>query len=130
LRIALWPELTQITCSAEAEDILQDPQQAVFIATSDGRPIGFVETAIKDWAPGCTTHPVGYIEGWYVEAGFRRQGVGRALIGAAENWARAHGCREMASDVELGNAASQAAHGRLGYEDARWGIAYHKTLLP
>ena len=35
-------------------------------------------------ADGCTTHPVGYVEGWYVDPDVRRKGVGKALVAAAE----------------------------------------------
>src|SRR4030095_6737591 len=58
---------------------------------------------------------VGYIEGWYVYPHCRRQGVGRALVRAAEEWAMSRGCRWMASDTEVENTLSQAAHAALGY---------------
>lgn len=53
--------------------------------------------------------PVGYVEAWYVDPDVRRTGYGRALLAAAEAWALRRGCREMASDAQLGNAVSHAA---------------------
>ena len=52
---------------------------------------GFVEASIRPFAEDCTTRPVGYVEGWFVDPDMRRQGVGRKLVKAAEQWAAAHG---------------------------------------
>ena len=58
----------------------------------------------------------------------RRQGIGGGLVAAAEDWARSHGCTEMASDTELGNRVSEAAHLRLGYQVAARVTAFRKRL--
>jgi len=47
---------------------------------------------------------VAFIEGWYVEPAWQGQGIGRALIEAAEAYARAAGHHEIASDAEIENA--------------------------
>jgi aminoglycoside 6'-N-acetyltransferase I len=66
----------------------------------------------------CFTSPVAFLEGWYVDADVRRRGVGRALVAAAEAWARERGCREFASDAHLDNPESRAAHRALGFEES------------
>lgn len=81
-------------------------------------------------ADGCTTHPVGYVEGWYVDPAFRRQGVGRPLVQAAEAWAASQGCREMASDAHLENTISVAAHRALGSQDEAPTVRFRKWLPP
>ena len=58
-----------------------------------------------------------YLEGWYVEPGSRRQGVGRALVAAAEQWAIEQECTEFGSDALLDNLTSAAAHRALGFEE-------------
>jgi len=68
------------------------------------------------------------MEGWYVEPAHRRRGVGRALFRAAERWAMAQGCREMASDTWLHSKLSQRAHLALGYQLAERAVLFHKTL--
>src|SRR5581483_8999398 len=81
------------------------------------RAVGFVEVGLRSHADGCDPRrPVGYVEGWYVDPPARRRGVGGALLAAAEAWARAQGCREMASDTWADNRRSQRAHQALGYE--------------
>jgi aminoglycoside 6'-N-acetyltransferase I len=87
-----------------------------FIAEYNGEPVGFVEAGVRSHANACDpTHPVGFIEGWFVAESVRRRGIGKALVRAAEDWARTQGCREMASDAEIDNDLSQRVHERLGY---------------
>jgi aminoglycoside 6'-N-acetyltransferase I len=101
----------------------------VFVAErEDGSVAGFVEVGARPYADGCDTSPVAYIEAWYVDPDVRRSGVGRALLAAAEEWARGRGYREMASDSGLDNAISHAAHRRAGYEEVDRVVQYRKRL--
>ncbi len=88
----------------------------VLIARDDAGPAGFAEVSLRQFAEGCGSSPVGYLEGWYVTEGARGSGVGRALVDAAMAWAGEQGCREFASDAELDNTGSLAAHEKLGFE--------------
>jgi aminoglycoside 6'-N-acetyltransferase I len=72
--------------------------------------------------------PIGFIEGWFVEADVRRRGIGRALVGVAEEWARRQGCKEMASDALVDNELSLLAHNRVGFEVANHCTDFRKTL--
>lgn len=58
-----------------------------------------------------------------------RRGPGaRALVAAAEAWARSRGCREMASDAEITNELSHRAHGALGYQETGRLVVFRKDL--
>jgi aminoglycoside 6'-N-acetyltransferase I len=72
---------------------------------------------MRDYAEGCSTSPVGFLEGWYVVPEHRGRGVGSALVNAAIGWARAQGLSEFASDALYDNAESRAAHHALGFEE-------------
>jgi aminoglycoside 6'-N-acetyltransferase I len=138
MRAALWPESPPSDHKAEIAAFLSGDLAgwlaglhavAVFVAVRpDGRLCGFVEASVRPLADGCTTQPVGYVEGWFVDPDVRRQGVGRRLVGAAESWAASHGCREIASDAHLENAASIAAHKSLGFADEPPVVRFRKRL--
>jgi len=89
---------------------------------------GFVEASIRPFVDGCTTRPVGYVEGWFVDPDVRRQGIGRKLVKAVEKWAAAHGCVEMASDALLVKAVSHEAHRAVGFEESGRLVHFRKRL--
>lgn len=130
MRAALWPAETH---AAEVEAFLRGgaaPQlAAVLVAERPSRALaGFVEIGLRAYAEGCESSPVPFIEGWYVDEDARHGGVGRALIRAAEEWARKRGFLEIASDVELSNEPSQRAHRALGYEEVERLVCYRRSL--
>ena len=95
----------------------------------DGSLIGFLEASLRSHADGCDpAQPVGYVEGWFVHEGHRGQGVGAALMRAAEDWARTQGCREMASYALIDNEGSQNAHNALGFAEVDRCVHYRKLL--
>ncbi len=131
LRQALWPGTTAAELGAELDALLVDPRAATFVAAaSPGRLRGFAEVALRDEAEGCATHPVGYLEGWYVSPEFRGRGVGRRLAAAGEAWARERGCTEMASDTTPEYPDSPAAHAAAGYERVQVTVHFRKDLVP
>ena len=123
MRAALWPdgpfeehlgEFDQLMATgmsgtlAAATFVAQDAQQVL---------VGFLDAGLRSHADGCDVRqPVGYVEGWWVREDLRNCGIGRALVRAAEEWARGQGCREMASDALIDNPRSVAAHEALGFE--------------
>lgn len=103
---------------------------AVFVADrGDGRLAGFAEVGSRNYAEGCETTPVAYLEGLYVDPDARRAGLGRALVRAAQAWAAERGYTEMASDTELHNAVSLQVHLALGFEEVERQVCF-RTRLP
>jgi aminoglycoside 6'-N-acetyltransferase I len=130
MRIALWPETERQRQRQEMAMMLSDAgRYAVFVCeTPDGELIGFAEASLREWAEGCLSSPVAYLEGWYVAPDFRRRGAGRALLSACEAWARSRGCSEIASDTGIDNRVSEAAHLSMGFEVAGRVLALRKNL--
>src|SRR5690606_33673260 len=114
MREALWPSDNPGEHAIEIARFLagdrRDPAE-VFIAFDDaGEAIGFAEASIRPYAEGCYSGRVAYLEGWYVEPSHRRHGIGARLVRAIEDWGRAMGCTELASDALIDNSISIAAH--------------------
>jgi aminoglycoside 6'-N-acetyltransferase I len=86
------------------------------------------ELSIRNIAEGCGSGRIAYLEGWFVVPEARRQGVGRALMRAVEDWGRAQGCVELASDTTSDNVASMDAHRALGFEDVGMIRCFRKDL--
>jgi aminoglycoside 6'-N-acetyltransferase I len=121
MRDALWPGYASTWHADEIQQFfagkLSMPLAVLIAEDYAGKPLGFAELSIRNYAEDCVTDRVAYLEGWYVVPGARRKGVGRALIAAAEQWARQQGCSEFGSDVELDNEISAAAHRALGFTE-------------
>ena len=95
--------------------MLNLPQHAIFIAQDDqGQVVGLL-TASHRWTLW-HAGPCALIEELVVDKGVRGQGVGRALIQAAIEWAEAQACSEVEVSTEMDNTAAQAFYRRLGFE--------------
>jgi len=130
MRQALWPNHTVDEHRAEMHELVADPFCATLVAVqANGSLVGFLEASTRKYADGCDTSPVGYIEGWYVDPDFQRQGIGKLLVQAAEAWARENELSEMASDCLIDNDESLQAHLALGYQEVERLIHFKKLLL-
>jgi len=135
LREALWPESSAEEYGRELTPILVGrapgtlPLAILVAEAGDGTLAGFAEVDLRSHADGCDpSRPVGYVEGWYVVESRRRLGIGARLLAAAENWARNHGCVEIASDTWIDNELSQRMHEALGFEVVDRCVHFRKTL--
>lgn len=128
MRKGVWPEATDDSLLYDMDEILASEIDAVFMAFVDGVAAGMIETSTREYAEGCESSPVGYIEAWFVEGEFRKTGVAGELVQAAENWAREKGCVEMGSDTWLENESSIRAHEKLGYKEVDRLVHFVKQL--
>lgn len=129
LSVELWPHNDLQEMCAEFEDYLENPECALFLSFVENEPVGFAQCQLRrDYVEGTQTSPVGYLEGIYVQDGYRRQGIARKLLSACESWAREVGCKEFASDCELTNTQSLAFHLQLGFAEANRIICFTKQL--
>lgn len=113
----------------EFEALTASDEAACFLASDGEHAIGFAQCQLRhDYVEGCETSPVGFLEGVYVDDAYRRGGVARALLSACEDWARAVGCTEFASDCELDNTDSLAWHLKNGFEEMNRTIWFAKKL--
>lgn len=134
MRQTLWPDEGSPWHASEVEQFfagrLSMPLEVLLAVDHSGVVVGFAELSIRAYAEDCVTDRVAYLEGWYVVPEARRQGVGRALVAAAEAWALARGCTEFGSDALLDNEPSAAAHRALGFVETVQIRCFRKALTP
>ena len=132
MRVALWPDDDAVSHAAEIERFfageLREPLAVLIAMDEHESAVGFTELSIRAYAEDCLTDNVGYLEGWYVAPEARRRGIGRALVTAAEDWARQQGCTEFGSDALLDNQISAAAHRALGFRETVQIRCFRKDL--
>lgn len=128
LSLLLWPEHDKEEMEREFRELIQKDDAAVFLA-QDGETVGFAQCQLRrDYVEGTESSPVGYLEGIFVTESCRKRGYARALLAACQDWARARGCTEFASDCELTNSESFAFHLRMGFLEANRIICFTKRL--
>ncbi len=130
LRHALWDELTEAEHRVEAEAQLAEPERLLNLVALDGDVVvGFAEAALRqDYVNGCETSPVVFLEGIYVDASVRGQGVARRLCDAVADWGRAQGCSEFASDALADDADSHAFHRAAGFVETERVVYFRREL--
>jgi aminoglycoside 6'-N-acetyltransferase I len=137
LAVALWSEEPEREHREHAAAILAGTPPGtlplvllVAVAEDSGDVVGFIEVGLRSHADGCDPRqPVGFIEGWCVRPEAQRRSVGRALMTAAETWARSQGARELASDTWIDEQPSQRAHEALGFEVVDRCVHFRKSLV-
>lgn len=131
MRTALWPDAVDEHAGAVDDYFSGKPSfmdQIVVCEADNGKLIGFAELRIRNYAEGSSNMAVPYLEGWFVDASYRRQGVGAALIAAAEQWARSLGYSELASDAAINDQRSIKAHVALGFQETDRCVCFLKKI--
>jgi ribosomal protein S18 acetylase RimI-like enzyme len=95
------------------DDLARFPGAVSWLASSQTRPVGLLNAM-----PGYSTfkaRPLMNVHDIAVDPAFRGQGVGQALLGALEAYARAKGCCKLTLEVLSGNQVAQASYTRFGF---------------
>jgi len=99
-------------------DVLADENHGLFVAEAGGRVAGFLHVVAHDTPPIPILVPrrLAVVDNLAVRRNLRRAGIGRALMGRAEAWARERGAAELDLNVFEFNAGAIAFYHSLGYE--------------
>ena len=130
MRRIYWPDSTENKLQQEMTAIFENAKyNQVYVCEIETHDIvAFIEISFRQRMRGCAVSPVAYIEGLYVEPNYRMQGIAKALVTEAENWAKRCGCKEIALDVSLENATNRLFQDKLGFVEADRIITYKKKL--
>ncbi len=127
LALQLWPDCAL----ADLTEVIQSPRQAGFLGrTENGQAIALMNLSLRyDYVPDATQSPVAYVEGIYVKAEYRKQGVGTALLQYAEQWALEQGCIQLALDALLDNPASHEFYAKIGFREVERVVFFIKSVV-
>ncbi len=128
--LALWPHHKKKELEKEFRADLKSSKYKHFLAQGkDSEYVGFINLSLRsDYVQGASSSPIGYVEGIYVKPKYRKQGVAKELIKHAEQWAKKQGCKELGSDAELRNTASQKFHENVGFKKAGTNVHYIRKI--
>ncbi|HXJ23665.1 MAG TPA: GNAT family N-acetyltransferase [Polyangia bacterium] len=122
LHAALAPSFFRSGPRAELEwrRLLSDPNAVAVVAVEQnpaGPLVGMVAARVYDTPaePAMLPRRRAHVETLVVAARCRRRGIGRRLLIAAGDWARARGAVEIVLTAWEGNEAADAFYQRLGY---------------
>jgi len=95
------------------EEMANSMQSAVYIAELPGGQIG-------GWIGLYLFHSVQQerragISGLIVDQQIRSRGIGKALLGAAESWARSQGCKAISVHTNVVRVRAHQFYARYGY---------------
>jgi ribosomal protein S18 acetylase RimI-like enzyme len=102
---------------------LNHPDKAIFFAYADGQLTGQIIVR-KNW------NHYGYVEDIAVDASFRREGVGRALLQHAVAWARDRQLAGVMLETQNNNGAACRLYESCGFQLAGFDRCLYKGLHP
>jgi streptothricin acetyltransferase len=111
---------------AEAVDYaayIAQPDRAVYLAYVDGTVAGQIR--LGPW-----WNKYGYVEDIVVDRHFRRQGVGRALLERAKQWALTAGLPGLMLETQDNNVAACQLYAHCGFELAGFDRRLYQGLHP
>jgi GNAT superfamily N-acetyltransferase len=111
--------------ASRLRELIDEPDAALFVASMDGRLVGFAEAYVRDDPP--TPYRVarrhGHLQSMFVAGDRRDAGIGRALLDACESWAKSRDAVEMRLDVWEFAKGPLRFYERAGYRTIRRGLA-------
>lgn len=129
LAIQMWEDNILEELAEEFAELVRSEEAACFLKYVKDEAVGFAQCQLRhDYVEGTDTSPVGYLEGIFVTEKFRHVGFAKELLLACEDWAKAKGCTEFASDCELENTESLKFHMAMGFEEANRVICFKKNI--
>ena len=95
---------------------LRSTMESIFLAEAAGGVVGVLRCVESIGSPLLDPARYAYVSSVYVRPEARRRGVLRALLHAAERWARARGLDQMRLHNVAGSADAEGAWSALGFE--------------
>jgi GNAT superfamily N-acetyltransferase len=131
------PEISLLSCQLgypnseedlqeRLEKILANPDQAIFTVDITGKNTAGYIHAVKHVSLEVGT--VVEVRGLVINQEFRRQGLGKALLAAAEEWAREIGCKQIRLHSNIIREGAHQFYKDMGYSIKKTQHQFIKNL--
>lgn len=107
----------------DVQSYLDDPDKVIFLAFTGNEPIGQIRLH-KFW------NGYAYIDDISVEPEYRGEGIGRALMLCAIEWARSRGFSGIMLETQDNNVAACRLYERCGFKLRGFDTNLYKALEP
>jgi GNAT superfamily N-acetyltransferase len=125
LTAQLGYEITTADAATRLSRILARRDHHFLVADVDGRLAGWLHASLSEHidAESCVL-----IEGLVVDRGSRGRGIGKLLLGRAEEWATANGCSLVRLRSTAARTAAHRFYEHLGYTNIKTQYSFAKGL--
>jgi aminoglycoside 6'-N-acetyltransferase I len=129
LTLALWERSDAEEELENWRTVLGSAQEICFLANNGEDYVGFIHLTIRnDYVEGTNQAPTAYVEALYVRSEARKLGVASLLLHKGEEWAKAKGLTQLASDTEIDNLTSIGFHLKVGFKEVNRVVCFVKDL--
>jgi ribosomal protein S18 acetylase RimI-like enzyme len=95
--------------------LIGDPDSLVMVAEEEGAILGYVYAHVENTSWRDLRGPCAYVDDVYVDETARRRGIGRELLQAAIDWAKAKGEPQVVLSSHTKNETAQRLFDALGF---------------
>ena len=118
-------EMSTAEIQRRFDEVDEAPEHFALVAETAGRVVGLMHVFAR---PAFENRREAVVQAIVVDAAFRRFGVGRELMAAAENWGRGRGCRSVVLSSNTARAPAHAFYAALGYRVSATSLVLRKEL--
>ena len=130
LSLMLFPKESYEGLHKIYADIIDLGREVGLLYQKDDRFVGYMHLSIRnDYVNGTSSSPVAFVEAIFVLPEYRKCGIAREFIEYAEDFARKHNCKELASDCLTDNIDSENFHKSCGFIEKERVICLVKDVL-
>ncbi|HET7657138.1 MAG TPA: GNAT family N-acetyltransferase [Bacillales bacterium] len=125
-RIFYKQESDPVSCKKFIQERMKNHESIIFMAVEDGNPLGFVQ--LYPSFSSVSMKRLWILNDLFVEMSARKNGVGRALMDKAKEYAGQTGSKGLILETDRDNDKAQRLYESLGYEKDVKGYHYRLWL--
>ena len=120
-------EMTAAELERRFDEVSSAPEHSLLVAETTARVVGLMHVFAR---PALENPREAVVQAIVVDNAFRRAGVGRHLMTAAEHWGSERGCRSVVLSSNIARAPAHAFYAALGYHVSATSLVLRKELAP